>query len=455
MKFQTLLPLLSTLATITLTEARPNANECWSKKFGIECCEKTEKVVRETYDGLWGKENGHWCGIKNLRPKDDIPPSSPALTDLDTINDPAADCDLTDVTTGESLAKAAPFRFGVGLNGGSIENSTTSSKGMRDIIKHQFNSVTYSNLMKPLYLLNKEKSIENLKQGKQDPALDFSTIVDGLDFCQKNGIHMRGHVIIWHNQTPAWFFRENFDENGEYVDAKTMEYRVESYIKQVFDFLNFNYPGVVDAYDIVNEAIEVVGGEDFYDNSTGWYTRKYYDGGANSYYDIFGPDYVFKSFRLARKYALPTTKLVYNDYCTFVTKPISKRDAVVKLLGLLQKEDLVDAIGMQSYINPEESVEEYLEAIDVYQKTGLEIQITELTIRTKETDDWEDYQNEQYGQLFEGLMKDVRKGYNIGSVTVFGLQDGYRFYENDTQKNSSFQPRSSKEKSLPYHHGYH
>jgi len=432
MRIQLLLYALSVLA---LVSAKKTNDKCWSKKFGIECCKHTKKVVRKTYDGPWGKENGKWCGIgeKSTRPKNDVPPAPPALTDLSKIDDPAAVCDVTDAITGESLAKAAPFRFGVGLNGNAIENSTTSSKTMRDVIKHQFNSVTYSNLMKALFVLNQEGSIKNLKNGKQDPALDFSTFVDGLDFCQKNGIHMRGHVLVWHNQAPKWFFTKNYEEDGEYVDAKTMEYRLESYIKQYLSFVQFNYPGVVDVWDVVNEAVEVVDGK--YDNSTGWYTRTLYNTDTpNMWYDIFGPDYVAKTFRIARKYALPNVKLVYNDYSTFVTKPISKRDAIIKLLNILKKENLVDAIGMQSYINPDEDINEYLAAVDEYQKTGLEIQITELTIRVKSTDDWEEYNVQQYSQLFEGLMKRVKKGYNIGSVTVFGLQDGYRFYENDTQK---------------------
>jgi len=444
MRIQT---LLSVLSVLTVASARPSTDKCWSKKFGIECCKQTKEVVRETYDGLWGKENGEWCGLgdKSTRPEDDIPPAPPALTNLDEVNDPAAVCDVTDVTTGESLAEEAPFRFGVGLNGASIENSTVSSKTMREVIKHQFNSVTYSNLMKSLFILNQEGSIKNLKEGKQDPALDFSGIVDGLDFCQKNGIHMRGHVLVWHNQVPRWFFTKDYSEDGEFVDPETMEYRLDSFIRQYLGFVQYYYPGVVDVWDVVNEAVEVVGEQ--YDNSTGWYTRTLCDEvKPNMWYDIFGPDYVVKTFRIARKYALPNVKLVYNDYCTYVTKPISKRDAIVKLLGILQKEDLVDAIGMQSYINPEEDVNDHLAAIEVYQQTGLEIQITELTIRVKNTDDWEEYNIQQYSQLFEGIMKYVRKGYNIGSVTVFGLQDGYRFYENDSTKTRLFDHDLQKKK---------
>jgi len=447
MRIQSLLTVLGAFTLASLTEARPSKNACWSKKFGIECCKKTKTVVRTTYDGLWGKENGEWCGLgkKSTRPKKDIPPAPPALTNLDEIDDPAAECDISDVITGESLAKEAPFRFGVGLNGGGIATSTTTSKAMRKVIKHQFNSVTYSNLMKPLFVLDQEGSIKNLKKGKQDPALNFSTMVDGLDFCQKNGIHMRGHVLVWHNQVPGWFLRKGYQEDADYVDAKTMEYRLESYIRQYLGFVQFNYPGVVDVWDVVNEAVEVVDNQ--YDNSSGWYTRTFYDGTKpNAWYDIFGPDYVVKTFRIARKYALPNVKLVYNDYSTFVTKPINKRDAIIKLLGILQKEDLVDAIGMQSYINPEESVAEYLDAIKYYQKTGLEIQITELTIRVKDTDDWEEYNIKQYSEAFEGYMKYIKKGYNIGSVTVFGLQDHYRFYATDTQKTLLFDHDLQKKK---------
>ena len=40
-----------------------------------------------------------------------------------------------------------------------------------------------------------------------------------------NFIRVRGHVLVWHSQTLAWFFNENYDETRDYVDKDTMTSR--------------------------------------------------------------------------------------------------------------------------------------------------------------------------------------------------------------------------------------
>nr|AWI66950.1 Glycosyl hydrolase family 10 [Anaeromyces contortus] len=427
--------LLLTSALVAASFAKPTENGCWSEKFNIPCCKSTTKVVRKTYDGEWGLEDGQWCSIgESTRPSDDVPPLPSAPSDLDSLVDPAADCDITDSITGDSLAKLAPFRMGVGLNGGSVSNYTPSSKKMMELINYQFNSMTYSNGMKSLFIMDQEESLKNLAEGKEEVAVNFSGVIDGLEFSAKNDLHIRGHVLVWHKQTPEWFFRKDFDETKEYVDRETIFKRLDSYMKNYFDFLNFNYPGVVDAVDVVNEAVEVLEGK--YDNSTGWYTRtESYEGDENIWYNLVGPDYVKEAFRIARKYALPTTKLTYNDYDTWRTTPHDKTGAIIKLMKMLKEEDLVDVIGMESYITPgEPTPEEYGKAIERYADAGLEIQITEFTIYVTDGDDWLEKQTVHYREMFQTIIDAYKKGANISSFTVFGLQDGYRFYESDSTR---------------------
>jgi GH35 family endo-1,4-beta-xylanase len=442
MKIHRFITLLGVIGSLSIAVSAKNNNKsnqgkCWSKGlFKIPCCKKTDVVVRTTYDGEWGQEdNGKWCSLskKSTRPVKDVPPEPLHSSIIDSIIDPAKDCDITSLVEGDSLAKEAPFRFGVGLTGTNLQVSTTVSEKMRDIIKHQFNSMTYTNLMKPLYILDKEGSIQNIKNGIQDPKLNFTSIVDGLEFAYKNGIHIRGHVLIWHTQTPDWFFNEGYTDDGKKVSPEVMESRLDSYIKQYLSFVQFNYPGVVDVWDVVNEAIEITDGQ--YDANTGWYTRTMLNNTPNPYYDMFGPDYVIKAFRIARKYALPNVKLVYNDFNTFQVWPHNKTQAIMDLAGILQKEDLIDGIGLQSYLGVTwPSLDEYFRGVERLATTGLELQITELTITAPDGDNWLEAQAEQYRDFFERLMKHVEEGYNIGSVTVFGLQDGYLFYASDSTK---------------------
>ena len=75
--------------------------------------------------------------------------------------------DITDAVSAPPLKEAYAnyFLMGVGLNGISVETDTVNSRAMSEIIKHHFNSVTYSNLMKPAYLLDQEGSIKNFESG--------------------------------------------------------------------------------------------------------------------------------------------------------------------------------------------------------------------------------------------------------------------------------------------------
>jgi len=416
---------------------------CWSEKLGYPCCNSTNEVVYEDNDGPWGVENNNWCGIINNKPttttsittsitqtptyNPNVPPKPP-ITNLDTIKDPAANCDISDSIKGDPLAKAAPFRMGVGLNGSDKSTSTVLSKKMREIIAYQFNSVTYSNLMKAENILDKAASQANAKKGDDMPVLKFDTIVDGLEFCKENNIKMRGHTLVWHVQTPEWFFRTDFSDSGSYVNAAKMEKRMESYIKQMLEFVQYYYPGIVDVWDVVNEAVEIEGGS--YDASTGWNTRTRYNGSPNPWYTTMGADYVIKAFRIARKYADKNVKLIYNDYNTFMSQ---KTTAICNLIKKLKAENLVDGVGLQSYLNADwPNRNDYKTAIQKFAALGVEVQATELTIRTDGTANKYNTQAKHYEEVFK-IYKDLKKsGVNITSVTVFGLQDGYLFYNNDS-----------------------
>ncbi|MCM8900025.1 endo-1,4-beta-xylanase [Caldicoprobacter algeriensis] len=101
---------------------------------------------------------------------------------------------------------------------------------------------------------------KHYKNGNSEPAVKFDTVIPGLEFCKENGIQMRGHVLVWHNQVPDWFFREGYESDGEFVDKETMLARMESYIRQVLEFTQKEYSGVIYAWDVVNEAVEITDG---------------------------------------------------------------------------------------------------------------------------------------------------------------------------------------------------
>lgn len=347
--------------------------------------------------------------------------------------------DITQSVTGTPLKTAYEdyFKIGVGLNGSSVETATVRSAAMSEIIKYHFNSTTYSNLMKPVYLLDQEGSINNYNSGNEAPAVNFASAIDGLEFCKENNIQMRGHVLVWHNQVPEWFFKEGYQSEGEFVDKETMLGRLESYIKQVLTFTKEQYPGVIYCWDVVNEAVENSAGA--YENESGFNIRTKYDGTRdNLWYKVVGVDYVEKSFEYARKYADSDVKLFYNDYNTFQTVKTLK---IYQLASYLKEKGLIDGIGMQGYMSLTYpgiagGNDSFMNAVSKFAELGLEIHITELTINIPDkSEDSVNKQAERYKSLFQILVgMDTASGgnANITSVTVFGLMDEYLFYTNDT-----------------------
>ena len=347
--------------------------------------------------------------------------------------------DITASVTGTSLKDAYKdyFKIGVGLNGSSTETATVRSAAMSEIIKYHFNSVTYSNLMKPSYLLNQAGSIKNYKDGNDEPAVVFDGVIEGLEFCKANNIQMRGHVLVWHNQVPDWFFREGYQNEGELVDKDTMLVRLESYIKQVLKFTQTKYPGVIYCWDVVNEAVEIAAGS--YETESGFNIRTKYDGTKdNLWYKVIGVDYVEKAFEYARKYAGKDVKLYYNDYNTFQPAKTLK---IYALASYLKEKGLIDGIGMQGYMSLTypgivSGDDNFMSALSKFADLGLEIQLTELTISSEDKSEASmEKQAKRYESLFQilaGMDTASGRSANITCVTVFGLMDEYLFYTNDT-----------------------
>jgi endo-1,4-beta-xylanase len=348
--------------------------------------------------------------------------------------------DLSRALSGQPLHETFTdyFSLGVSINGINITNASVISHELAAITAYHFNSVVYSNLMKPDFLLDHQGSMANAAAGDEaGVATHFHNAIPGLEFARTNGLGMRGHTLVWHTQTPHWFFREGFRTDGEFVSAEIMTARLESYIRQVLTFTNEYFPGVIYAWDVVNEAVTTARGQ--YNNSTGWHTRTHHGSSENPipnlWYHVLGPDYVRLAFYFARRYAAPYTRLFYNDYNTFQR---DKTLAIVNLLTELMEEGLVDGMGMQSAmgLNWPASLRtgsnSVVQAINEFSALGLELQMTEHTVRIGSPDFFEE-QAARYREFFEILleMHEVNGGpANITNVTFFGLMDNYHFYAN-------------------------
>lgn len=302
------------------------------------------------------------------------------------------------------------FSVGVGVLVADLRNPDSSA-----LINHHFNSITMGNEMKPDSLLDRAGS---LADPEMMPVIRTAVLDECLSYARDNGLKMRGHTLVWHSQTPSWFFKEDYsqDRNAPNVSREVMLARLEHYIMTVLTYCQENYPDVIYAWDVVNEAVDP--GSKDPDK-----IRDTYNNAPNPWYEVVGADYVEMSFYYARKYAAPEVKLFYNDYNEY--EP-NKMFPIINLLAGLKEKGLVDGMGMQAHIgfsNP--SSIDFQSALLRYAELGIEIQITELDIDLRSNSEEDLLQLAiRYKRLMNIFRYCVESGQaNITNVTLWGLSD--------------------------------
>ena len=53
-----------------------------------------------------------------------------------------------------------------------------------------------------------------------------------MDFAQDNDLRVYGHVLVWHSQTPAWFFQDDAGEplTNSAADQQILRDRLRTHI---------------------------------------------------------------------------------------------------------------------------------------------------------------------------------------------------------------------------------
>jgi len=233
------------------------------------------------------------------------------------------------------------FVVGAAVNDAIVSGRDAAS---RDLLLRHFGSITAENVMKA-GPINPEPGVWNF-----GPADAF------VDFGERHGLFMVGHTLVWHNQTPAWFFH---DQEGKPNSPEAQIERMRRHIETVAG----RYKGRVHAWDVVNEVIDNDGSY----RPTTW---------VKAVGD--GDELVKAAFRFAARYA-PDTELYYNDFNAW--RP-AKRDGIVRMVKMLQAEGIrIDGIGIQGHWGLNYPKTEYIEAaIDAYAALGVKVMITELDV---------------------------------------------------------------------------
>ena len=287
------------------------------------------------------------------------------------------------------------FPIGVAVSARDIK-----SLGEAALILNQFNSLTPENVMK-MGPIHPEENRYNWR--------DADSIVA---FAQAHGLRVRGHNLCWHEQTPAWLFKDNA---GNQVTKEVLLKRLKDHITTVVN----RYKGKIYAWDVVNEAID--------DDSTKFLRN-------SLWYQICGEDFIVKAFEYAHE-ADPKAVLFYNDYNT--ERP-EKRERVYRLLKkLVDAGALINGVGLQAHwsiYGPDQK--DLVATIKKFSSLGLKIQITELDVsiypweknrRAKlpgeadaYTPDLEKKQVDKYAEVFK-IFREYRNV--ITGVTFWNISD--------------------------------
>jgi endo-1,4-beta-xylanase len=245
------------------------------------------------------------------------------------------------VAEGPGLKDAAPPGMLIGVALG--RNQTTGEDPhVAALVPRHFDSLTTENELK-------------WERVHPDPdRYDFGPADRAVAFGEKHGMAVIGHVLLWHQQTPAWAFA---GEGEKPLDRETALGRLRAHIQAVAG----RYKGRIKGWDVVNEAV----------NDDGTMRR-------TAWLEAIGEDYVARAFEYARE-ADPGAELYYNDYNVWMPE---KRRTILRLVSGLRKQGLrVDGVGAQGHwLIGDPSLDQIEAMITDIAEAGFEVPITELDV---------------------------------------------------------------------------
>ena len=306
-----------------------------------------------------------------------------------------------------NLAEAYKDYFEIGA---AVNPEVLESGG--ELIKSEFSSVTCENEMK---CISVQPNMNEYTFERADKVVNFAL---------ENNLKVRGHTLVWHNQTGEWLFK---DKQGADVSKETLYTRMKEHIDTVVK----RYAGKVYCWDVINEAVSDGANE---------YLRV-----SSPYYKICGgEEFMEKAFIYAHE-ADPAALLFYNDYNT---ENPEKREKIYRLLKSFKDKNIpVHGAGLQCHYNIDFDVSELKKSIDLFSSLGIDIHITELDISIYKwgeenglnfevlPEDRMKIQAELYDKIF-GLLRANKD--KIGSVTFWGLNDGVSWLNGFPVKRNNF-----------------
>ena len=276
------------------------------------------------------------------------------------------------------LAKQQDFLVGV-----EVQSAYLEDEAYRSLVSSEFNMLT------PGW---------EMKFGPLEPQpgeFQFEVADQLFEFAEANQMLVRGHVLVWHRENPAWLDSE----------LRTRDQAIEALRNHIYTVVG-HYRGRAYAWDVVNEALN----DDGSWRPTIWY-------------ELIGPDYVEMAFRWAND-ADPSALLFYNDYGAEGMS--AKADAVYSLLSqLLSKGVPVDGVGLQMHIGLKDypSSQDIQANIERLGALGLQVHITEMDVSTVDSGMTDTDALAQQAQIYADVLAVCLRTESCNAFTVWGLGD--------------------------------
>lgn len=352
------------------------------------------------------------------------------------------------------------------IMGTAVTVNEMEDLGIEMLVNKHFNAVTIGNELKPDALFNYSNDAHTPLQtitfnGEklEVPTLYFGRAEEILDTLKKwneshpdqDPIKVRGHVLVWHSQTPEWFFREgytvkqNADGSENYVTPEVMNQRLEWYIKTVLEHFTGEdspYRDMFYGWDVVNEAVSNGGNGYRTEKASAVEPLSQSTHSANSsWWAVYqSNEFILNAFRYANQYAPADVELYYNDYNECDSKKVA---GIVKLLSDVKEADgtRIDGMGMQGHYNMfnpymadiERAIRAYSEVVDKVMYTEFDMKVSGDISQDEAREKEYMAQAERYHDIYV-LLKNLNaeEGINIAGFTVWGTVDKYSWLQGNS-----------------------
>lgn len=246
----------------------------------------------------------------------------------------------------------------------------------------------------------------------------FDTTDEAVAFAEENDWDVHGHPLVWGSDQhiPDWVL----DKPASEAEAIMLDH-----IRTVAG----RYRGRIDAWDVVNEAIE----------DDGSYRNSYWHRGMNR-------DFIVKAF-IEAKQADPEAVLLYNDYG--IETNAAKFNSVKRMLGWIASRGAqVDGLGWQLHADVNEVLDANFPLAQRMQEIsamGLDNYVTELDIRIPDNSEfWLERQKEAYKKVTSIFLRNSTRGKYF---QTWGLTDKHTWWDN-------FKPQNAPHQPLPFDRNY-